>query len=307
MAHRTHIDHFAFRSHAQPEHVLAALRAAFGPVGESIKLQRRDSGWQGYTQAATVQLSDMHIGLMAYGGTSQNGSVYTSLSGSGCQWVHDWDTVQEETRKLPGFAFSRVDIALDTFQREVTHESVVSAYRAGLFTTRGRPPKMRQYLSEDPEDGRTVYVGVRDTDKFGRFYEKGLEVAGKSPKGLRTTHIDGVPVHDWYRLELELKAKTSPLPADLVDRRDSYFAGAYPYLAQVLPAVAAQSIKRVRRKTPHTELEALLALIRHQYGTHLFTACAAYGDDVAAVWKRIVGTRHNEALLAAGVLLVDHE
>jgi hypothetical protein len=46
---------------------------------------------------------------------------------------------------------------------------------------------------------------------------------------------------------------------------------------------------------------------RTQYGNALFTALTAYHATSFAVWNKIVGKDHNEALLAAGVLLVDHD
>jgi hypothetical protein len=32
----------------------------------------------------------------------------------------------------------------------------------------------------------------------------------------------------------------------------------------------------------------------------------AHGGDISAVWEKIVGTKHNQKLVEAGVLLVDH-
>jgi hypothetical protein len=44
-----------------------------------------------------------------------------------------------------------------------------------------------------------------------------------------------------------------------------------------------------------------------QYGNSLYTALHAYAGDISAVWSKIVGYKHNQALLEAGVLLVEHE
>jgi phage replication initiation protein len=166
---------------------------------------------------------------------------------------------------------------------------------------------MNQILPEDPRDGRTVYVGQRDQGKFLRAYEKGYElVQDLRCKGIDIDCLNGVPIGDIYRLELELKPKNGPLPADLIERRDEYFSGAYPYLQQVVE-VEPQIFRQKREAGPQRDMESALAQIRHQYGTTLFTALAAHCGDVGAVWDKIVGKKHNDALLSKGVLLVDHE
>jgi DNA relaxase NicK len=58
-------------------------------------------------------------------------------------------------------------------------------------------------------------------------YEKGLELAGKVA-GTVVTAIDGHPVEDIYRCEVELKAESRPILWEVVERRDQYFAGSYP-------------------------------------------------------------------------------
>ena len=75
----------------------------------------------------------------------------------------------------------------------------------------------------------------------------------------------------------------------------------------VRQAIAASILQRRKERAPQLDLAAALATVRDQYGKTLFTAMAAYGGDVLAVWDRIVGREHNERLLEAGVLLVDHE
>jgi hypothetical protein len=55
------------------------------------------------------------------------------------------------------------------------------------------------------------------------------------------------------------------------------------------------------------DLAAALENCRIQYGATLFTALHAYHGDMGAVWEKILGQCHNQSLLEAGVLLVDHE
>jgi hypothetical protein len=50
-------------------------------------------------------------------------------------------------------------------------------------------------------------------------------------------------------------------------------------------------------RAPQTDLAAMLEHCRTQYGNALFTALTAYHGDIFAVWNKIVGKDHNEALL----------
>jgi phage replication initiation protein len=305
----TKIDWLGFRTQGEVPATLEALRGVFGSLGSSVQAKFRKRGWMGYEQAADLCLADMHVGLVAFGGESQKGWISVNLSGRGCEWIKDWEEANYSLSALPAYENRRVDIALDTFKREVTHDTVVEAYRSGLFTTggAGRPPKMNQILPEDPQDGRTIYIGQRDQGKFLRAYEKGYEMVKDVRKGgLEFSFVNGIPIGDIFRLELELKPKNCPLPADLIGRRDEYFSGAYPYLQKVVE-VEPEIFRQSREKGPQRDMEAALAQIRHQYGTTLFTALMAHSGDVGVVWEKIVGKKHNEALLAKGVLLCDHE
>ena len=109
---------------------------------------------------------------------------------------------------------------------------------------------------------------------------------------------------DWVRLELELRSAKRPLPLDVIAQRDQYFAGAYPYLQQVLPDVEPEILVRPERII-EADLLRYLEQIRRQWGTTLFTALTVYQGDVFDVWKRICGREHNERLVRAGVLLLD--
>jgi DNA relaxase NicK len=141
-----------------------------------------------------------------------------------------------------------------------------------------------------------------------RCYEKGFEMAGKVkrlPGDL--THIDGFKVEDIYRCEVELKAVSADIPWEVIDRRDQYFAGAYPFCADVLPGVEADILQRRPERESQTDLAVALENCRIQFGPTIFTALMAYNGDMTAVWDKIIGMEHNRSLVEAGVLLVDHE
>jgi DNA relaxase NicK len=303
---KTTIDWLRFRAQAEPRRGLEALRPLFGTGGEWLNLEPLERGRDGFQQACSVRVANMVVGRCDYGGDSQRGWVRWNITGKGCEWVKDWTALQE-VEALPGAEIRRLDIALTTWDGEVTHEAIEAAHTAGLFCAGGRPPSMQTIVSTDPRAGRTAYVGKRDSDKFFRGYEKGLELASKfGPAGDSVTHIDGHLVEDIYRCEVELKADGQQIPWEVVERRDQYFGGCYPFLAELLPGVESDILMRRPERAPQTELAAVLANCRIQYGATLYTALRAFHGDIGAVWERIVGQQHNAALLAAGVLEVDH-
>lgn len=308
MTAKTAVDWLRFRTQAEPLDGLEAMRPLFGDLGRHLALEPTGRGVLGFQQGAAVKLADMVVGRVDYGGESQRGWVRWDVPGKGCEWVKDWDALAE-VEALPAAEIRRLDICLTTWSGEVGHDDVVAAHALGRFASGGRPPALQQIVSSDPRAGRTCNIGRRDgADKFFRGYEKGWELVGKLPPTLAEScsHIDGFAVEGIYRCEVELKAENRPIPWEVVERRDQYFAGAYPFCADVLPGVQADILMRRPDRAPQTELAAALENCRIQYGQALYTALAAYGGDIFAVWDKVVGISHSQALLDAGVLLVDH-
>lgn len=305
---KTTIDWLGFRTQAQPLEGLQAVKTMFGSLGGLVRFRPLERGKDGFQQAAAVVADDLVLGRVDYGGESQRGWVRWNITGQGCGWVQDWDAV-EAVEALDSAQLKRADIALTTWQGEVSHERVVESHASGRFTTRGRPPELQQILSSNTRAGRTCYVGKRDSDKFGRFYEKGFEMLRDMPESRRSeiSSISGYPVEGIYRCEIELKSKTRPITWDVIERRDQYFAGCYPFCADVLPGVEADILQRRPERQAQRSLEVALANVRVQFGATLKTALAAYHGDIGEVFSKVVGDHHNQALLDAGVLLVDHE
>ena len=303
---KTTIDYLRFRAQAEPPQVLEALRPAFGTAGEHLRFKHLPRGSQGFQQASQIVIADMPLARLDFGGDSQRGWVRTELTGKGCEWVQDWEAL-DAVEALPSAQIRRLDIALTTWEGQVTHQTIVDAHAAGRFACGGRPPELQQITSSNERAGRTCYVGKRTSDKFFRAYEKGFELAGKMGRGMTITAIDGHPVEDIYRCELELKADSTVIGWDVIERRDQYFAGAYPFCAEVLPGIEADILMRRKERAPQIDLAVALENCRIQFGPTLFTALAAYTGDMTAVWDKVIGKSHNQALIEAGVLLVDHE
>ena len=341
---KTSIDWFGFRCKDEPQGVGFVLSQAL-PDHLEATVTPRKTGWRSFERSYDLWISRkggdpetecQRVGLVAAGGEATKGWTFASMTGTGCQWIEDWGgAVDACTDCLSGFELKRVDIALDRFDGSHWHD-VDAAWKDGLFCPPGggKKPKARPIDSRRPEDGRTYYVGSRESAKFYRGYEKGMQILGpqlvaaerKNPEffdmadwfqtseasGVRLVNHDGekklqrFDYADWWRDEVEFKPVNQPLPLDIVENRDQYFAGAFPYLAQVLPAVEPQALVTRRERMPQLELSAALATIKGQYGRTLFTALHAYHGDMGAVWEKIIGKEHSKALVDAGVLLVDH-
>lgn len=303
---KTHIDWLRFRTQSGPRDVFEALKPLFPDHAKFFNLKHQSHGLLGFEQAALICADDFVIGRMDYGGESQKGWVRVDIPGKGCQWMQPEQIGSVED--LESSQIRRLDIALTTWAGEVGHDQVVEAHKTGGFTTSGRPPNLQQILNTD--GGRTCNIGKREkSDKFMRCYEKGFEMLSKLGGRLpgKVTHIEGSRIEDIYRCEVELKAVSRDIPWEVVERRDQYFAGAYPFCADVLPNVEADILKRRPEREAQTCLAAALENCRVQFGPTLFTALHAYSGDMTAIWDKIVGDGHSQTLLDAGVLMVDHD
>lgn len=303
---KTTIDYLTFRTQAQPIEALEALRPMFGTMGTDLRTKPLQRGALGFQQACQIVIEGMPVARLDYGGESQRGWVRVSMSGKGCEWVQDWPAAQE-IEALPSAEIRRLDIALTTWLGEVTHERVVQAHADKRFTYFGRPPELQQITSSDTRAGKTCYVGKRTSDKYFRGYEKGFEMVSKMARlPGPCTHIDGHKVEDIYRCEVEFKSGSTNIGWDVIERRDEFFAGSYPFCAELLPEVDADILQRRPERAPQTDLAVALANCKIQYGSTLYTALKAYHGDMTAVWDKVFGDHDNEALIEAGVLLVDH-
>jgi DNA relaxase NicK len=305
---KTTIDWLKFRTQSNPFKIIDSMLPVFGTCADLVTLVPAEKGRDGWERRQEIMLTDIRLGAIDYGGESQRGWVRVDMPGTGCEWIHDWEKVGQLGDLLDGFEPQRVDIALTTFKGEVTDSMVVRAHKKGLFKAGGRGPEIRNITSSNPRAGKTRYIGTREqSDKFLRCYEKGFEMIKNLPEGMRNnvTHVNGNLVDEVYRVELELKAVNKPIPVDVFAKRDEYFAGAYPFLAGLLPGVPHRTIDALPDEKPVSELAAMLAHCKSAYGPAIFTALQVYGGDAEKVMRMIVGSEHSRRLVEAGVLTLD--
>ena len=314
-APRTKVDYLTVSCAEDAEAISSCLAEVFrGAVAEPYFEQ--GPGMRHYEKSRRILIAGVPAGVVLTGGETQRGRACVDLYGAGCGFVRDWESAEKAFLALPQRSWRRADIAADFFRGELSHDRVKEAHAAGKFRRGGRGPKLGQVLWED--EGRTLYVGKRGGDVMGRFYEKGKKEFGTGRnKILRalTESVEGVRITDsklnggeefdlelWYRAELELRAKNRPIPEDWLSRRDEYFAGAYPFLEELLPKVDPRRIVRPR-DMGILSIERALDRIKCQWGAVLYTALAYFGGDYVELCTHILGSKHSARLIAAGALL----
>ena len=314
---RISIDWCRFRTRSTPWEVLEALRPSFGTVAPLLSLVDAGSGRDGWERRQLIKLAgDLQLGEIDYGGETQRGWVRVNFPGKGCEWVQDWGAFANAGKGLIDAEPRRVDVALTTFDGSVTHETVLDAHAKGLFSAGGRSPKLRQVTGSDPLDGRTVYVGSRESEKFVRCYEKGRELLNKIgvPEGVKKQvqkiefdRVGMVDVDKIYRCEVEFKSSSERvIPWTILQTPQSFFAGANPFFASLVPSVVSRSIQRMPDFDSRLALLVQAENLRIAYGGVLRALLDAYDNDLALVMSMVTADRPSERLVRDGVLTVSH-
>ena len=313
MGNVTDLDWVAFRSHAHFADVLDALPSCFRSP-QHLQVVGTGKGWNGYKESRRLLYLGKPVGLVAWGGASMRGWCQTNLTGDAMDLIagDTGETLTQLVEDLRG-QFKRVDIARTTFDGSVSIQTVEKAHAEGGFCSGGRNPKMKRITSTCETDGETCYIGKRDQPKFCRAYEKGWELVGMFGAALDARGMD---VHsflsdirindalpkDIFRVEVEFKPDPEFFPPDILMNRDTYFAGAYPYLATLVQS-DSQPFKLTAERKASATMDAALNQVRRQFGDVLFTALMLHHGDMTGVWDKIVGKKHSRSLIEAGVLL----
>lgn len=317
---KTTIDALKFRTLSDPSAILEAIRPAMGFVdSDLVTLTDHMPGKDGWTWRRNIMIAgDALLATIDFGGESQRGVVRVNIPGASCGWIQDWSVIEKLPEVLEKASIMRLDIALTTYEGEVTHEMVIKAHDERQFGTGGRHPHRRVVTGSDPTAGRTVYIGSRKSAKYLRCYEKGWEIMSKLSEPIRAfivshrgmIQVDGIGHHDpakMYRVEVEFKDEDDrPVPWEAIGQRDQYFAGAYPFCALLLPGVPERRIKGLPEVSAKLELATALDHCRRSYGATIKAALLAFGGDKARVLDIITSDKPADHLIAAGVLLVDH-
>jgi len=314
---QTHVDWVSFTSE-ETSQVLEEFVKIVLPKALIVPMKH---GQTGYKYVKEISLHGMPIGRIGYG--SAHGRNLLTLTGKGCAQLLSWDDFVHYYNVLEKPRITRIDIALDFFNGEVNHDSVIKAYEDGAFKPANafKKPTIKTEGSVSGEGinlGRTVYIGNKKSSKFIRCYEKGLERFSKLTQDLeeevKASYLANLAnlecsefeptapetsLLDWYRLEVQYGNADRELTIDVLTNRDNYFSGAYPYL---------EDLTKMERKTPkripnslETDIEQMYIHIQNQYGSFLTTELAS-GKDPLAILKKCVNGKLSQRFLKAGAL-----
>lgn len=207
-----------------PQAVVEQVQAILG-----VNLEPR-SGMHGYEFGVGHESG----AIVCWGGESQRGTMWINFSAGALSLLDDraftwlqlllFDTVAKITR---------VDLACDFFQGEITVDDCVNYYRNKVFTTRGRTPTtslVGDWLQA--VNGRTLYIGKAKNGKLIRCYEKGIQLGDKNSK--------------WVRIECQLTAVDRAIPHDILNDPARYFQGAanWPFTVSSAPLRIRTRVER---------------------------------------------------------------
>lgn len=195
-----------------------------------------------------------------FGGQAQRGRGLVQLTGSQCRLVSSWRDLYRFARRSGG-RLTRVDLAVDDFSGGYSVDRAVQAYRAGMFSCRGRPPACSvagDWLGTSGR-GRTFYVGNASNGKVVRVYEKGRQLGEGAPR-------------EWVRHEVQFGNRDRELPLDMLLRPARYFSGAAPYLATLLPVDDPAVVRTHAGVVVKRHIDALLFHCRRSYGKVVYAA-----------------------------------
>lgn len=217
--------------------------------------------------------------LATIGIGGQRNTVFVGVTGTGCKhgadgWEsrlhHYLDNVAVNGR------ISRIDIAHDDIQGKYSSFDLANQAESNdkfmLSKSRNRPACniAGEYKHNDPYNkGLTLYVGNRKNGKIIRCYEKGKQLGDVNSR--------------WFRSELELHNSKYFIPLDVLLYADEYFAGAYPYCAELLELaikneknkndISQKKIKTIKNERD-ISLAKSIAVFKNQFGKYL----RVYGD-----------------------------
>ncbi len=246
------------------------------------------SGWNGYANRINIGDSGS-LGLVAYGGSSQRGSVHVSLSAHGCARIPCWDALaawgEEHSCRIV-----RLDLAHDDFGGETINMETAKQWLAdGGFDANGRPPK--RHLRDDlgTGEGSTLYIGNRKSGKLARLYEKGKQL--------------GDPGNRWFRVEVEWRGKDRVIPWNALTDPSPYLAGAFPCFA----GLSARQCKiTTMKKVTEMTVDKARRWVKTAAGPSIYALTMVHHGDVFAVFDEVCGDRPPRRLIDLDRYITPH-
>ena len=278
-ANATKIDwlSFTFDQNLEIEEYVSGFSALFELNDLEVITNDLGRGQYGYKNTldfySRVGKTDtVKIAQLNWGGESQNNRAYMSINGHGCSTFEHFHEVKSVMEMLHGCKITRLDIALDDLSGEdLNMDMAKQAFLDGDFNLTANHPKhclIGDWLNPVPVDGRTLNVGKRENGKMCRIYEKGLQLS----------HSKDSPYHHWVRCEVEIKNVDRVIPLEALINTDSYFAGCYPFCANLIA-------KFNRNNPPSSRIEIQTASTQLSVERLVNYCSKAYGKLVSVLQK----------------------
>lgn len=227
----------------------------------------------------TFRIGDpsMPLGLIGiHNFNTDNPSVLVMIYGEGTHVAETWwefGLFQWLDTTAIGAKISRCDLAHDDIEglyssAELADESDTN----GGFALTNKLPNV-QHLGDWKRHegrGRTLQVGSRANGKLYRGYEKGKQLGNSESV--------------WFRHEVELGNKSRIIPLDILLHPSEYFAGTYPYMAEIAQMAGANNnfcptrIETIK-KTMSISFQKSVQVVKHQFGRYMKVFRDIYKDD----------------------------
>lgn len=234
---------------------------------------KRSRGINNYKDSYTLGNDWGHL---AIGGIFQRDSIQIYINGQGCLSAKDgWENrLFDYATKVDG-TITRIDLAHDVFDGSYTVDKALQSHIDGDFKMKNAPKNLKgeqrgcwHYETLGlKNEGRTYYIGSRQSGKLFRIYEKGYEVAGKLNKYKETAEIFKNDFSSWVRIELELGNQNRIIPLDILLYPSQYLAGSAPALEFINEE---QKRSKVKSKAFKSTYESAKAWIKKQCGKWLY-------------------------------------
>jgi len=221
-------------------------------------------------------------GLLGIGG--QNDTINIQIFGKGVMMARDgWNKKLYNYLTILGdfeAYITRIDLATDFFKGQYTPDIALQDYKDKKFSLTNKRPSVEQrgdWVNEDDEAGRTLYVGKREGGKMVRVYEKYKQIMGiMGIEGVTEGHrLFGLL--DWCRVEVEWHRKHRILPPEMLINEGQYLAASYPALGFI--SDIQQKVLTIKKKVVAT-VERAINIVKHQFGKTIYALIQLEGVEV---------------------------
>lgn len=238
--------------------------------------KKRKNGKNFYEQCYEIQNhEDVVVGDLCIGG--QNNTMLVMLSGQGClMGDYGWqERLYRFLQSADGAKITRLDLAHDDYEGTYLEiDDLNERETERQFYYFGKPARVTWHgdwkYGDRDNLGRTLQIGSRTSDKMFRAYEKGKQLGDKNSA--------------WVRLEVELKAKHTLIPFEVIINPSDYFINLYPCFKELFQ-YEEQTQSRIEyvKRTLKIKVEKGIDIFRHQFGRWLGFFRQWYGDDEACI------------------------